>query len=96
VDEVTAYCRERENQVDAQKFVDFYTSKGWKVGDQGMKDWKACVRTWERKDSGGFAPKKVSAQAYGQRQYTEEELLSVSDDLMEEARRMRDGDRSVG
>ena len=48
VDEVQAYCNERNNQVDAQKFVDYYTANGWKVGKNAMKDWKACVRTWER------------------------------------------------
>ncbi len=51
VDEVAAYCRERGNAVDAQRFVDFYASKGWKVGNAGMKDWRAAVRNWERQDS---------------------------------------------
>ena len=52
VEEVTAYCRERQNSVDAQRFVDFYTSKGWKVGKENMRDWKAAVRTWEHRDKG--------------------------------------------
>lgn len=51
VDEVAAYCRERGNGVDAQRFVDFYASKGWKVGSAGMKDWRAAVRNWERQDN---------------------------------------------
>lgn len=46
--EVAAYCRERQNGVDAQAFVDFYESKGWMIGKNPMKDWKAAVRTWER------------------------------------------------
>lgn len=50
VEEVRSYCAERGNQVDAQQFVDFYESKGWKVGDQSMKDWKAAVRTWEKRE----------------------------------------------
>ena len=50
VEEVAAYCRERGNRVDAERFVDFYASNGWKVGNQPMKDWKACVRTWERRE----------------------------------------------
>ena len=50
VGEVLAYCRERGNSVDPGRFVDFYESKGWKVGNQPMKDWKAAVRTWERED----------------------------------------------
>lgn len=57
VEEVAAYCRERGNSVDAERFVDFYASKGWKVGNQPMKDWKACVRTWERRED---KPKQTS------------------------------------
>lgn len=48
VDEVAAYCRERGNGVDAQRFVDFYTASGWMRGKTPVKDWKACVRTWEQ------------------------------------------------
>lgn len=50
VEEVEEYCFERNNRVDAEKFVDYYTSNGWKVGKNPMKDWKAAVRNWERKD----------------------------------------------
>jgi hypothetical protein len=48
VEEVTTYCKERNNGVDAQRFVDFYSSKGWMVGKNRMKDWQASVRTWEK------------------------------------------------
>lgn len=48
VEEVRAYCQERNNSVDPQTFVDFYSSKGWMVGKNHMKDWKAAVRTWEK------------------------------------------------
>ena len=47
--EVTAYCRERQNAVDPQRFIDYYTANGWKVGKNSMKDWEAAVRTWEGK-----------------------------------------------
>lgn len=47
-DEVDAYCVERNNDIDAQEFIDFYQSKGWMVGKNKMKDWKAAIRTWER------------------------------------------------
>ena len=47
--EVAEYCRIRGNSVDPERFVDFYDAKGWKVGNQPMKDWKAAVRTWERR-----------------------------------------------
>jgi hypothetical protein len=50
VEEVSAYCRERGNSVNAQTFVDFYASKGWKVGNSPMRDWKAAVRTWEKRE----------------------------------------------
>lgn len=50
VDEVRAYCIERKNCVDPEAFIDYYTSNGWMVGKNHMKDWKAAVRTWERKD----------------------------------------------
>lgn len=49
--EVREYCQERENAVDAESFVDFYAAKGWKVGNAPMKDWKAAVRTWEKRES---------------------------------------------
>lgn len=49
VDEVREYCESRHNTIDAQEFVDCYTAKGWRIGKEPMKDWKACVRTWERK-----------------------------------------------
>lgn len=48
VEEVRSYCQERGNSVDPETFVNFYESKGWFVGKSKMKDWKACVRTWER------------------------------------------------
>ena len=48
IDDIKTYCRERGNGIDAELFFDFYESKGWKVGSNAMKDWKAAVRTWER------------------------------------------------
>ncbi len=48
VEEVRAYCRERDNAVDPQRFVDYYTANGWRVGKNTMRDWKAAVRTWEK------------------------------------------------
>ncbi len=47
-EEIQAYCNERNNNVDSQKFFDFYQSKGWMIGKNKMKDWKAAVRTWEK------------------------------------------------
>ncbi len=49
-EEIAFYCNERKNGVNAQQFFDFYESKGWVVGKTKMRDWKACVRTWEQRD----------------------------------------------
>lgn len=56
LDDVTAYCTERGNGIDPQRFIDYYQSNGWKVGKNPMKDWKAAVRNWETRDA---APKKA-------------------------------------
>lgn len=47
-EEVAQYCNERCNNVDAQSFVDHYSGIGWMRGKNKIKDWKACVRTWEK------------------------------------------------
>ncbi len=47
LEEITAYCLERKNNVNPKKFLDHYTAVGWKRGKTPIKDWKACVRTWE-------------------------------------------------
>ena len=47
--DVIDYCNERNNGIDANKWYDYYTANGWKVGRVPMKDWRATVRTWERK-----------------------------------------------
>ncbi len=50
--EIMAYCTERMNNVDAEKFFDYYESNGWMVGKNKMKDWQATVRTWEKNGTG--------------------------------------------
>lgn len=49
VDEIAEYIKEKQYGINAQQFYDFYESKGWKVGNSGMKDWKAAVRNWEQR-----------------------------------------------
>lgn len=49
VDEIHAYCSERKNSIDPQRFYDFYESKNWMVGKNKMCDWRAAVRNWERR-----------------------------------------------
>ena len=63
VEQVKEYCDERGNGVNPETFVDFYASKGWKVGRNPMKDWKASVRTWEKRDNRG-SPEKFDSNAY--------------------------------
>ena len=63
LEEVTAYCIERGNNVDAQHFIDYYTSNGWLVGKNKMKDWKAAVRTWERNGYNNNKPANNKSQA---------------------------------
>lgn len=75
LEEVKSYCQERNNGVNPETFIDFYASKGWKVGNQPMKDWKACVRTWERRDKTpdkGKPPDKIHFEL--ERHYDIEEL----------------------
>lgn len=54
--QVTEYCAERNNGVDPEAFISFYQSKGWKVGNQSMKDWKAAVVTWEKREQSEKKP----------------------------------------
>ena len=52
-EDVQAYCTERKNGIDPQRFIDYYEARGWKYGkNQEMKDWKAAVRLWEKNNSG--------------------------------------------
>ena len=48
LEEVKEYCLERNNNISAEQFIDYYDANGWKVGKNPMKDWKASIRTWER------------------------------------------------
>jgi hypothetical protein len=50
LNEVKHYCQTRHNQIDAEMFIDFYQSKDWMLGKNKIKDWKACIRTWEKRD----------------------------------------------
>ena len=50
LDEVMSYCDQRGNKINAERFVDYYTANGWMVGRNKMKDWKAAVRSWEKKE----------------------------------------------
>ena len=51
IEEIEEYCKERKNGINANVFYDFYESKNWYVGKNKMKDWKACIRTWEQRSN---------------------------------------------
>lgn len=51
IEEIQEYCKERNNGINANAFYDFYESKDWYVGKNKMKDWKACIRTWEQRET---------------------------------------------
>ena len=57
IEEIQEYCTERHNGINANAFYDFYESKNWMVGKNKMKDWKACIRTWEQRQ-----PKKQNKE----------------------------------
>lgn len=62
LDEVKNYCILRKNNIDAEAFIDFYESKDWLVGKNKMKCWKACVRTWERRETKNITMGKLHSQ----------------------------------
>ena len=84
LEDVTAYCKERNNGIDPQRFIDYNQARGWTLkGGQKVKDWKACIRVWEGKDkadkSAKQTVKRVIAQDFEQRDYSD-----VPRDLMSE------------
>ena len=84
IEDVREYCVERGNNVDPESFVNFYESKGWMVGKNKMKDWKAAVRTWERSrkadSSGGKKQDKPKFTDFDQRNYDFDELERIAND----------------
>lgn len=89
LEEIKDYCEERNNRVDAEKWLDHYTANGWKVGKNAMKNWKAAVRTWEKTTVSGsstIAREGKAAKWEGQKRpepnynmptFTQEELDSM-------------------
>lgn len=61
LDEIRVYCQERKNAVDPERFLNYYTANGWRVGRNPMKDWRAAVRNWERTEK---KPRPSGERAY--------------------------------
>lgn len=84
LEEVKAYCTERKNHVDAERFLDYYTANGWVQGKgKPVKDWKACVRTWERSNFNAPKRAEVLPEYYGT-----QETETATDAQREEARKL--------
>lgn len=84
VEEVKSYCNERKNSVDPESFVDFYSSKGWMIGKNKMKDWKAAVRTWEQHDFASKQKKQNPALKYEQKPINQTDFDALVVNLEEE------------
>lgn len=71
VEEVAAYCKERNNGINPQYFVDYHIARDWVLSNgKKMKDWKATIRTWEGNNYNRNKPVKVlPAQNFPQRDY---------------------------
>ena len=88
VEEVAAYCRERNNGIDPEAFVNFYKSKGWKVGKDKMTDWKAAVITWEKRDRETPPREKPKPKQYTTAQeYNGRDRKPISADALEDIKR---------
>lgn len=71
LEQVQEYCSERGNNIDPERFIDFYASKNWMVGKNKMADWKAAVRNWESRDKKESKPKTNRVMDELQRLYKE-------------------------
>ena len=81
VDEVREYCKKLDYGFSAEQFVSFYESKGWMIGKNKMKDWRAACRTWEvkRRETKQNAPvKKNDFTDIAQRDYSKGESYDLS------------------
>lgn len=81
LDEVREYCLSRNNGIDPGHFIDFYASKGWMVGKNKMKDWKAAVRTWEGRN------KQDTKKPERAREESADEYAEYNKKLLEDIRR---------
>lgn len=84
LEEIRDYCKERNNTVDPERFIDYYESVGWKIGSKPMKDWKASVRTWEKNqksyDSTPQKQKKLKSELEYTTGLTDEQIERMMED----------------
>lgn len=87
IEQVKEYCKERGNAVDPDRWFNYYSSNGWRVGKNPMKDWRAAVRTWEQNDKqdnrpAGKVVQVLPAQNYSQRSYETKDVNAFYAELM--------------
>ena len=82
LEEVISYCKERNNSIDAEQFINFYEAKGWMVGKNKMKDWKAAIRTWEKREESTAQPKQNKFNQHPQRSYTQQDYAELEKALL--------------
>ena len=86
IEEIKEYCKERKNNVDAEKFFDYYESKGWLVGKTKMKNWQAAIRNWE-KNSFDNGNKKQELKTHNHNEFAnfeEYDFLAEFDEILKE------------
>ncbi len=81
LDDISEYCKERSNGISPQQFYDFYESKGWMVGKTKMKDWKACIRTWENRQKEDAKQSAKADKDYITRDYSPEDFQKDLDTI---------------
>ena len=84
VEEIQQYCNERNNGINANAFYDFYESKNWYVGKNKMKDWKACIRTWEQRQNENNTKKEIVPEWLHKEYKTNEKLTEEELKKLEE------------
>jgi hypothetical protein len=72
-EDVKSYCQERSNGINPEMFFDYYQSRGWMIGKNKMKDWKAAIRTWERNNKDNPISNQSSVDAELQEYYRKRE-----------------------
>lgn len=86
LEEVETYCRERDNQVDANNFINFYKAKDWMIGKNKMKDWKAAIITWESRDKKSQnttkAKSNIKFNQFPQREYSKDDYSTMEEKLL--------------
>lgn len=80
LEEVSAFCKERNNHINPESFIDYYSSNGWRVGSGTMKDWKAAIRLWEHREKNND---NMNQNHMLTNHYTSEDFAKLEEQLLE-------------